>query len=103
LWLAPVQLSILTVTEQYGPFAHELAKRFEDAGLRVKVDDRNEKIGYKIREARGARDSYIVVVGEKEAGGADLPVRSSKEGEIGEFAADALIEKLTEETRSKAV
>jgi threonyl-tRNA synthetase len=103
LWLAPVQLNILTVTEQYGPFAHGLAQKFADAGLRVKVDDRNEKIGYKIREARGARDSYLVVVGEKEAGGADLPVRSSKEGEIGEFTADALIAKLTAEVEDKAI
>jgi threonyl-tRNA synthetase len=103
LWLAPVQLSILTVTEQFGPFAEELAKKFEDAGLRVKVDSRNEKIGYKIREARNARDPYIVVVGEKEANGADLPVRSSKAGELGGFTADALIAKLTGEVASKAV
>ncbi|MDR1496524.1 MAG: threonine--tRNA ligase [Clostridiales Family XIII bacterium] len=103
LWLAPVQLKVLTVTEQYNPFAGNLAKRFEDAGLRVKVDGRNEKIGYKIREARNARDSYIVVVGEKEANGAVLPVRSSKEGELGEFTTDALIAKLTAEVASKAV
>jgi threonyl-tRNA synthetase len=103
LWLAPVQLKILTVTEQYAPFAHELAERFADAGLRVKADVRNEKIGYKIREARNARDSYIVVVGEKEAGGAALPVRSSKEGDIGEFTESALTEKLLSEIGSKAV
>jgi threonyl-tRNA synthetase len=101
LWLAPVQLRILTVTEQYNGFAEGLAARFADAGLRVKVDGRNEKIGYKIREARNARDSYIVVVGEKEAGGADLPVRSSKEGEIGEFSADTLIAKLLDEVGSR--
>jgi threonyl-tRNA synthetase len=103
LWLAPVQLKILTVTEQYAPFANELAERFAGAGLRVKADVRNEKIGYKIREARNARDSYIVVVGEKEAGGAALPVRSSKEGDIGEFTESALTEKLLDEIRSKAV
>jgi threonyl-tRNA synthetase len=103
LWLAPVQLSVLTVTEQYNAFASELARRFTDAGLRVRLDGRNEKIGYKIREARNARDAYMVVVGEKEANGADLPVRSSKAGEIGALAADALIAKLLDEIKSKAV
>jgi threonyl-tRNA synthetase len=103
LWLAPVQLSMLTVTEQFGPFAQELARRFSDAGLRVKVDDRNEKIGYKIRESRNARDSYIVVIGEKEANGANLPVRSSKEGEIGEMSADVLIAKLLDEVKNKVI
>jgi threonyl-tRNA synthetase len=103
LWLAPVQLAVLTVTEQYNPFADELARKCREAGLRVRVDGRNEKIGYKIREARNARDAYIVVVGEKEAGGADLPVRSSKEGEIGELSADALIEKLLKEIADKAM
>jgi threonyl-tRNA synthetase len=103
LWLAPVQISALTVTEQYIPFAEELAKKLSDAGLRVRLDLRNEKIGYKIREARNARDAYMTVVGEKEANGADLPVRSSKAGEIGALATDALIAKLTEEIASKAV
>jgi threonyl-tRNA synthetase len=103
LWLAPVQLSVLTVTEQYNAFAEGLARKFTDAGLRVRLDGRNEKIGYKIREARNARDAYMVVVGEKEANGADLPVRSSKAGEIGAFTADALIAKLLDEIESKAV
>jgi threonyl-tRNA synthetase len=103
LWLAPVQLSVLTVTGQADAFAEGLERRFTDAGLRVRLDVRNEKIGYKIREARNARDSYMVVVGENEANGADLPVRSSKEGEIGVFTVDALIRKLTEEIADKAV
>jgi threonyl-tRNA synthetase len=101
LWLAPVQVSFLTVTDQYAPFARELAGRFEAAGLRVRVDERNEKIGYKIREARDARDSYIVVIGEKEANGAELPVRSSKKGDIGTFPAEALVEKLLGEIAAR--
>jgi len=60
-------------------------------------------IGYKIREARNARDSYIVVIGEKEAGSGILPVRSSKEGEIGEMSAEDLKSKLLEEIRAKTV
>ena len=67
LWLAPVQVKILTVTEKFNDYAYELEKRFTEAGLRVQVDGRNEKIGYKIREARNQRDSYLLVIGEREA------------------------------------
>jgi threonyl-tRNA synthetase len=103
LWLAPVQVSILTVTEQFNEAAEAIAEKLRGAGLRVRVDGRNEKIGYKIREARNARDSYIVVVGEKEASGGDLAVRSSKVGDLGELTLDALIDKLTDEVATKAL
>ncbi|GHU49001.1 threonine--tRNA ligase [Clostridia bacterium] len=103
LWLAPVQVKFLTVTERLNDFALELVKEFEDAGLRVSADLRNEKIGYKIREARNARDSYIVVIGEKEMETGKLPVRSSKEGELGEFSAEELIAKLRREIEDKAL
>jgi threonyl-tRNA synthetase len=103
LWLAPVQVSILTVTEQFNETAEWIAEKLREADLRVRVDGRNEKIGYKIREARNARDAYIVVVGEKEASGGELPVRSSKAGDIGTMTLDALKEKLTNEIRTKAL
>jgi threonyl-tRNA synthetase len=103
LWLAPVQVSILTVTEQFNEAAEWIAGQLREAKLRVRVDGRNEKIGYKIREARNARDAYIVVVGEKEASGGELPVRSSKAGDIGTMTLDALIRKLTNEIQTKAL
>jgi threonyl-tRNA synthetase len=103
LWLAPVQVKLLTVTEVFNDYAYELEQRLKDAGLRTAVDGRNEKIGYKIREARNARDSYIVVIGEKEANGGGLPVRSSKEGDIGEFAEADFIAKLKKEIADKAL
>jgi len=103
LWLAPVHVKFLTVATAFNGFAEELAADFRLAGLRAATDLRNEKIGYKIREARNERDSYIVVIGEKEAGGGLLPVRSSKAGEIGEMSAGALKEKLLEEILTKAV
>jgi threonyl-tRNA synthetase len=103
LWLAPVQVKLLTVTEQFNDYAYALEQRLKDAGLRTAVDGRNEKIGYKIREARNARDSYIVVVGEKEANGGGLPVRSSKEGDIGEFTEADFIRKLQTEIADKAM
>jgi threonyl-tRNA synthetase len=83
LWLAPVQVKILTITETYNDYAEDLAQILREDGLRACVDGRIEKIGYKIREARNARDSYIVVIGEKEASSGIIPVRSSKVGDLG--------------------
>ena len=103
LWLAPVQVKFLTVATAWNSFTEGLAEGFRKAGLRAETDLRNEKIGYKIREARNARDSYIVVIGEKEAEGGLLPVRSSKLGELGLMSAEELREKLLEEIRVKAV
>jgi threonyl-tRNA synthetase len=103
LWLAPVQVRFLTVATTFNDYAEALTEEFRGAGLRAESDLRNEKIGYKIREARNARDSYLVVIGEKEAGGGALPVRSSKQGELGEMSKDAFKEMLLEEIRTKAV
>jgi threonyl-tRNA synthetase len=103
LWLAPVHVKFLTVTDKFNDFAREIAARFTDAGLRAETDLRNEKIGYKIREARNSRDSYIVVVGEREVETGLLPVRSSKEGEIGTFSEADLIGKLQGEIETKAM
>ena len=101
LWLAPVQIKLLTVTERFAPFALELAEKCRAAGLRVETDVRNEKIGYKIREARNERTPYIVTIGEKEQESGLLSVRSSKEGDLGLIPTDELIEKLTEEIKTK--
>jgi threonyl-tRNA synthetase len=103
LWLAPVQVKCLTVTDACNDFARALTARLAEAGLRADADLRNEKIGYKIREARNARDSYIVVIGEREIETGLLPVRSSKEGEIGTFREGDLIDKLREEIDTKAL
>ncbi|MDD3350715.1 MAG: His/Gly/Thr/Pro-type tRNA ligase C-terminal domain-containing protein, partial [Eubacteriales bacterium] len=89
-------------TEKYNDYAFELEKKFKEAGLRVEVDGRNEKIGYKIREARNQRDPYILVVGEKEAESGTATVRSNKEGELGEMTIDSIISKLKEEIENKS-
>ena len=103
LWLAPVQVKLLTVTEKFIPFAEEIKAKCEEAGLRVELDARNEKIGYKIREARNQRDSYICTIGEREAESGTLSVRSSKAGDLGVMAADEFIAKLCREIEEKAV
>ncbi len=103
LWLAPVQVKLLTVTEKFVPYAQEIKAKCEEAGLRVELDARNEKIGYKIREARNKRDSYLCTIGEREAEAGTLSVRSSKAGDLGEMNADEFIAKLTCEIRTKAI
>ena len=103
LWLAPVQVKLLTVSEVFADYAKELANKCEEAGLRVELDIRNEKIGYKLREARNERVSYIGVIGEREMEARTLTVRSSKAGELGEMKIDDFIEKLIEEINTKAI
>ncbi|MBQ3611195.1 MAG: threonine--tRNA ligase [Firmicutes bacterium] len=103
LWIAPVQVKLLTVTEKFTDYALEVAKQFEEAGLRVEADVRNEKIGYKLREARNERTPYICVIGEREVENRNLTVRSSKAGELGEMTIDELQEKLLKEIADKAI
>ena len=103
LWLAPVQVKLLTVTEKFAPYAQEVAAKLEEAGLRVETDIRNEKIGYKLREARNERDSYICVIGERETEAGTLTVRSSKVGELGEMSVEDFTAKLLEEIKNKAM
>ena len=103
LWLAPVQVKLLTVAEAFSDYAKEIAAKCEEAGLRVELDLRNEKIGYKLREARNERVSYICVIGEREAEAGSLSVRSTKVGDLGEMAADEFVTKLVEEIKTKAI
>ena len=102
LWLAPVQAKLLTVTQRFNDYAYEVAKRLTDASLRVEVDDRNEKIGYKIREARIQRDTYMLIIGEREQKAGTVSVRSIKEGELGEMSVEDLIAKLRKEIDTKS-
>lgn len=103
LWLAPVQVKLLTVTEKLEAYAKQVAKKLEDAGIRVELDIRNEKIGYKIREARNQRDNYICILGEKEEENGSVTVRSSKEGELGEMAVDDFLKMLLEEIETMKI
>jgi threonyl-tRNA synthetase len=103
LWLSPVQVRLLTITEKFSECALGIQRQLLDAGIRAETDLRNEKIGYKIREARNARDSYIAVIGEKEAETGILPIRSSKLGELGAMSVPELIAKLQKEIADKAL
>ena len=103
LWLAPVQVKLMTVTDANVDYAEKVREKCEAAGLRVETDYRNEKIGYKIREARNARNSYMCVIGEKEAEEKSLSVRSSKAGDLGSMSVDDFVAKLVEEVETKAL
>ncbi|MGC2872202.1 threonine--tRNA ligase [Ihubacter sp. rT4E-8] len=103
LWLAPVQVKLLTVADSFSDYAKDVAAKCEAAGLRVELDVRNEKIGYKLREARNERVSYICVIGEREVEAGTLAVRSTKVGEMGAMSVDEFIAKLTEEIQTKAM
>ena len=102
LWLAPVQVRIMTITDRADEAAKKLQAQLEDAGIRTEIDLRNEKIGFKIREAQVQKIPYMLVLGDKEVEQGVAAVRSRKDGDLGTMAADALLAKLQEEVRTKA-
>ncbi len=100
LWLAPVQVKILTIGEAHIPFARELYDILFDRGYRVELDDRNEKLGYKIRGAQLEKVPYMAIVGDKEVSERKVSVRERKEGDIGSFSIDEFLKMLEERKRS---
>ncbi|MCL2095446.1 MAG: threonine--tRNA ligase [Oscillospiraceae bacterium] len=102
-WLAPVQIKILPIGSNQHDYAYDLNKKMRGLGLRVEVDDRNEKIGYKIREAQSEKIPYMLIVGDKELENNTVSVRSRKKGELGAVAADDFIRDVLEEVNSKAI
>ncbi|MBQ0079381.1 MAG: threonine--tRNA ligase, partial [Eubacterium sp.] len=103
LWLAPVQVKLMTVTEKFADYALDITKQFEEAGIRAEADIRNEKIGYKIREARNERNPYLCVIGEKEVEAGTLTVRNTKTGEEVVMTPAELQAQLLEEIATKAL
>lgn len=101
MWLAPVQVMIIPVSDHYIDYSLKVKKRLENAGIRVNVDVRNEKLGYKIREAGLLKTPYTLVLGEKEMDSDHVSVRKRGEGELGEIAIDQVIERLRNEIESK--
>ncbi len=103
LWLAPVQVKIMTIVDRADDAAKALRDRLEKAGIRTEMDLRNEKIGFKIREAQMMKVPYMLVLGDKEAEAGAVAVRSRRDGDLGTMTPDALLEKLREEIESKAL
>lgn len=92
LWLAPVQVKILPVSEKFNDYAGKVAAKFDDAGVRVEVDYSDERLGYKIRAATMQKVPYLVVVGQKEADGDIINVRWRDGDDIGETTVEAFVE-----------
>lgn len=104
VWLAPVQVKILPIADRHHEYAYEIKKRLEDAGiLRVEIDDRAEKVGYKIREAQLEKVPYMLVLGDKDIENNAVSVRSRKDGDQGSRFIDEFITDLLEEIRTKRI
>ena len=103
LWLSPVQVKLLPIADRHHDYAFSVARALEEKGLRVEVDDRSEKIGYKIREAQLQKINYMLVIGDKEVDEKSVSVRKRGEGDIGSMSIDALIDKLINEIETKAL
>ena len=101
-WLAPVQVKILPITDRQHEYAKELAQKMMDEDIRVEVDDRNEKIGYKIREAQMQKVPYMLVIGDKEIENDSVGVRSRRDGDVGQMNQDEFIEKVKHEVETFA-
>lgn len=101
LWLAPVQVKILPIGEGHIEYANKVKDILEENHLRVEVDARNEKIGYKIREAQLKKVPYMLVVGDKEMAEGLVAVRSRSEGELGQLTIEDFTKRAVEEVKSK--
>ena len=100
-WLAPVQVRVLPISDKYLDYAQKVAAALTDAGVRVDVDTKSEKIGYKIREAQLKKLPYMLVVGEKEAAEGKVSVRSRWNGDEGQKSLEQFIADVTEEIKNK--
>ena len=100
-WLAPVQVKILPITDRHMEYAKKVAKEMWNQDIRVAVDERNEKIGYKIREAQMQKIPYVLVVGDKEMENGTVAVRKRGEGDLGPQATDVFTKQLLEEIAAK--
>ncbi|WP_169090669.1 threonine--tRNA ligase [Paenibacillus sp. PL91] len=102
LWLAPVQVKLLPVSEKYIDYALQVKQVLADAGIRTQVDIRNEKLGYKIREAGLAKLPYTLVLGENEKQAGTAAIRKRGEGDLGTEAISVIVQRIKEEIQAKS-
>ena len=100
-WLAPIQVKVLPISNKFNDYSDKIKKELSANGIRVEMDYRDEKIGYKIREARNERVPYIVVIGEKEEKENKISLRSRKNGDEGTLKLEDLIERINKEIKDK--
>ena len=100
VWLAPVQIKILPIADKHKEYSKQLLNKLEEQGLREELDDREEKIGYKIREAQLQKIPYMLIIGDKEVEANAVGVRSRKDGDIGQMPVEEFINKIPEEIKN---
>ena len=101
-WLAPVQVKVLPISDKHLEYANKVKEALQDKEVRVEVDDRAEKIGYKIREAQLQKVPYMLVVGDKEQEAGKVGVRNRKDGDVGAMKLEKFVEKIDEEIKTFA-
>ena len=100
-WISPVQTKVIPITDRQLEYAKQIVDKLENANIRVELDDRNEKIGYKIREAQLQKVPYMLILGDKEVESNTVGVRVRSKGDIGSLKLDEFIEKVTEEINNR--
>ncbi len=102
VWLSPVQVKVMPITDRTSDYAKDVAAKLSAAGVRVETDLRNEKIGYKIREAQMQKTPYMLVIGDREAESGAVAVRTRSGEDLGAMPLDAFIELITGEIKSRS-
>ncbi|MDI3477698.1 MAG: threonyl-tRNA synthetase [Thermoanaerobacterium sp.] len=102
-WLAPVQVKILPISDKHLAYAQNIQQRLLENDIRVELDDRNEKIGYKIREAQMQKIPYMLILGDKEVESGNVSVRSRKEGDLGSKSIQEFLSSILEEIKNKSL
>ena len=103
VWLAPIQVKVIPITDAHLPYAEEAAEKLREKGIYVELDSRNEKVGYKIREVQLQKIPYMLIVGDKEIKDRTVSVRSHKSGELGTIPLEAFIKKIESEIKNKTI
>ena len=103
IWLAPVQVKLLPIADRHLDYIYDVKKALEAKGMRVEIDDRSEKIGFKIREAQLSKVPYMILVGDKDIENNTVSVRDRKEGDLGAMSLDDFIAKACEEIETKII
>ena len=103
VWLAPVQVKLLPIADRHLDYIYEVKKALEAKGIRCEVDDRNEKIGYKIREAQVKKTPFMVIAGDKDIENGTVAIRSRKDGDIGTMTPAEFVDFIVEKVNTKAI
>jgi threonyl-tRNA synthetase len=103
VWLSPTQVSVLTITNRVDDYAAKIAERLRDNDVRVDLDRRNEKIGFKIREAQVEKVPYMLVVGDKEAEAGKVAVRQRGKGDIGLMSLEEFEAMVQKDIKDRAI